>query len=337
MPTTLKTYGNIRDHLTNIHLAEEPHSESTPSELHSRYVPSKEEIIRIANLIEKKSGMRVSNNIKSGEISFEFRSVKDAAEIMLKERLAVLDAMSIEKPIHDALKSFLKDRYNKGKLFDKDTPAFFHTECSSVCIIPERFEKILKEGSVVSVREGLVKGNIKKNLFRENVSGEAVREVKKFLMLRTTTHELVHRVVEENNRHVGYAHLEGEANELKLLGRIAKAEVDEKDFAKSKILHHAIKANRLQMNTLHSYNEAIAYYIGFLVMCELGYSTQEKYQFERTKISEPEIAKVINFFEAVQSTTHQNPVAFTIRNPPQSMQEIENHKAYLRRTRGWKV
>jgi len=41
--------------------------------------------------------------------------------------------------------------------------------------------------------------------------------------------------------------------------------------------------------------------------------------------------------ESSTETTHQNPIAFTFHNPPESMQEIENHKAYLRRTRGWKV
>jgi hypothetical protein len=59
MPVTLKSNDSMRDHLTNFHLTDKPVGESTSSsDNYARYTPSKEEMTKIMELVENRTGLK---------------------------------------------------------------------------------------------------------------------------------------------------------------------------------------------------------------------------------------------------------------------------------------
>lgn len=336
MPVTLK-HENIREHIAHIHIWNKTSDESIPpAEKYARYIPSKEEISTIAKLIETFSGLKVNERMKKGDLKIEFVTMKELLEMTERDLLSLVDELDAPQAVRDALKTLIKE----DKADEKETKnkaGRFDVKRNTVFLVYDRIPKFVHDGSVNLVKKGVVDGEVKRSLrhfLRKTADKEAVKRTERFVILIWAAHEMMHRVCAENNPQVGYSDLTADSTKLKILAEVAK---NMRNPSKVKNLRIELKESERLGHILNVYDEAIAYRVSHLILRELGYEKESNYDLERILEISPELAKGIAFLEAIERTTHKNPVAFTIRKPPQNMQEIENYSAYLRRTRGWRV
>jgi hypothetical protein len=334
MPVTLKPNDSIREHILHLHKPDKSATESTAST--HKYMPSQEEIKKIAKLIEHLSGLKVNETMKKGELKIEFVTMKELLEMMERDKLSLVDELDAPQVIRDAIKIVIKKDKTDEKQ-TKDVGGRFDVKRNTIFLVHDHIEMLIRDGSVNLVKQGVVDGEVKRSLrhfLRKTADREAVKRTERFVVLLCTAHEMMHEISAENNPELGYSNWTKNSEQLRILSQAAK---NMHDPSKVKNLIIELRENERLHHILDIYDETIAYHIGHLVLCKLGYEKESTYNLKRAMDESPELAKGIAFLEAIERTTHKNPVAFTIHNPPQNMQEIEDHKLYLRRTRGWKV
>jgi predicted transport protein len=327
-----KPSDSIREHLTNIHLSEKTNLDYVTSSnfKYSKYVPTKEEVIQIAKLIEKVSGMKIDERFRKGDVKIELVTKEEAEKTVRADLYDILEGLHLEPRIHNNIyKNYIKN----SEVIDKGCNAYFNERHSTVYLIYDNTEKSVKESSVNLVEAGKIDGKIERHFFRKTVDQQTLEKIWRYFMLSITIHEVTHGISFKNNSELANVRLNGQAELLKIESEIQKSN----DPKRIRILDHSMKAKKRQVEAYMVYGEAIAHRTENLVMNELDYDKLSNLFLEVIKSNQSNIAAGLEFLEAVERTTHQNPVAFTIHDPPKSMLEIENHKVYLRRSRGWRV
>jgi hypothetical protein len=177
--------------------------------------------------------------------------------------------------------------------------------------------------------------------------------IERFYVLAGFIHELVHQTVAENNFKVVNARLEATAAMTKVISdidgvenkdpKIIKkffsqlsteyAKIEDVQGEDSEIMR-TLDSIRDRMFALTSYNEAVAYYTTRKVVGKLGLSHTSTRLFNFAKERNDLTTKGISFLETIERKTGKNPIAFTIHNPPLSMEEIKDANKYLARI-GW--
>jgi len=312
MQTTVKPPAGMgMKDLIKLHSADKSASESTSSSS-QKYVPSREEIKKIAKLIEKTTKMEVSELLKNGEGKVKSVS-KDVADKADHEEMQSIFKKFIRYP--EVLEQ-IRQKITNEISYGGNIPAFFSSPDNTVYLISDNFEQIVKK---YCENRGL------------NVDSEEGRRIEKFLTLFYFTHEHVHQTVKRNNPLVGNNREDALMEQAKIISEHLEDEhkTPEKEETAVKSLRSIVD----RMNALEAYNEGVTHYATDTIMCKLGYSELSAIQLRQLREDKkyvPIHSKGLRFVEAIQVKTHQNPIAFTINHPPLSMKYIENPDEYLK-------
>jgi hypothetical protein len=312
MPVAIKQ-DDVRKHVTRIGIFDGKEAAPTSPGKSILYKPTKEEMERIAHLIEKISGMKVDDRVKTFRV--EFVTVKQANEIrdnsLISEVTNPSEAVRFEKEV----------RRNKGDM--RHVLGFVFKKEGTVYLISDSFEESGRKKAVNSIRDGVIEGKLS-GIIRKRADENAVRTVEKVMSLYVVAHELTHEVLEKN------APVYASANSIAEVYRA----IDE--IVKSKGMHEREELTRETMKkldrlkTLYGYQEAVAYSVAYKVVHEMGYSSKMLHSISSIG-GEPEVMKGMNFLAEIDRITGKNPFALTFHNPPEKMSELENPDEYLNR------
>jgi len=330
MPVTfMPLQENIKEHLTNFHITDKPTGGFTsPSNKFAVYTPSKEETIKIANLIERHTGLKLDEKTRRGDLKISFISRDEAFKLSRDYHSSLLRELKLEQTAYD----YLFKRITKTLAEDyKTVNGYYHRLSGAIYLVNENLEGFIKDWSVGLIKRGVIAGKLE-GIFRKKPDEKALERTTKFAVLGTTTHESVHKTLNENNPMLERKTLVLAAQRWALSSKLP--EVNEKEGEK---IAKSILSLDSQINAIKIFDEAIAYFVEHRVMCDMGFSAESSLHFANLKKQRPDIAKGIAFFEEVEHIANKNPIPLVYKNLPVSMHEIENPKAYLRRTTGWRV
>jgi len=316
---------NIKDHIKNVPMSDQL-KEAPASEKYARYLPSKEEIIRIAELIERFSGMKVDEKVKRGEIEVKFISSRNLRKERLNDELSACDRMNLEPRIYNKVKHRIK---NVSGTPLQSRLAYFEPKNNTIYVLYDNFDKLIKEESLAYVKAGIIDGKIERHFFRKTADAKSTEEIEKFVVRDVLSHELTHQIFAGNNPQYQKTVLETDERAFKLFSETVKAEAN-KDYEKLKELSTEVESNNDHATALHIYREAIACSVTHNVMYELGFRIPADVRMARLP---PQYKKGISFLDEINRATGQNPITFTMHDPPQSMREIENPELYIRRVK----
>lgn len=299
--------GDIRDNLKNVPMSDQL---KEASEQYSKYLPSVEEIKKIARLIEKTTKMEVSKALKDGEIRIKVVPWEEA------ERAAHENAYAlIEKYIPDShLREGVRERVMRLTFFKKDTLGFFDPLDNSVDILADNLENTFK----LLCEELLIKADSPKG-----------RRLERYLFLSSAIHESIHQTINENNPAIRNAWWDAFIEGTKILQELAKGGLSSQE--KEKILARMSSADD-KKDAMRAYDEGVAHYTEHKIMCKLGYSdwAEDDLREVREQKERALHSAGTKFIQAIQVRTHQNPIEYTIKHPPTSMRYIENPDEYLK-------
>jgi hypothetical protein len=219
----------------------------------------------------------------------------------------------------------LKQEETKGFEPVKHAPSYFDPSDGAVYMITDNFEKIYRE----KCEEKMIDAN----------SAEGKR-FKKFLEFLYFAHEEIHKTIAEKNPAIRNSSSDRWAE----LAKVLEEHLDDENKTpeKEEKVVKSIESIRDKYDALDTCMEGIAHYAGYRVMCKLGYSSWASTEFGNIRNytgTEPETptykevmdaSKGIKFVEAIQTRTHENPIALIIEHPPTSMKYINNPDEYLK-------
>lgn len=336
MPVTfMPPKDNIRHNIFQMHGGNESRNETT-STSKDLYAPLKEEVRRIAKLIERFSEMEISEPLRKGEVKMNSVSREKAEGMFKKETLEVLEELNIKPFVREGLKKFILDL----DFYPSSALGFTLSSTGKGYLINENIEDALLDEFALPIR-------------LEN--SERMR-IERFYVLAGFVHELVHQTVAENNPRVTNARLEATADIAKVISSVEGVENKDPEIIKkffsqlsteyAKIedvqgedseIMRTLDSIRDRMFALTSYNEAVAYYTTRKVLGKLGLSHTSTRLLNFVKERNDLTTKGIVFLETIERKTGKNPISFTIHNPPWSMEEIEDSNKYLESVRERKV
>jgi len=332
MPVTfMPPKDNIRRNIFQMHGGNESRNETT-STSKDLYAPLKEEVRRIAKLIEKFSEMEISEPLRKGEVKMNSVSREKAEKMLKGETLELLEKIDIKPFVREGLKKFCRD----SDFYPSFALGFTLSSTGKGYIIKENIEDALLNEFAVPIK----------------LENSDKMRIERFYVLGGFVHELVHQIVAENNPRVSNARLEATADIAKVISSIEGVENKDPEIIKiffsqlsteyAKIedvqgedseIMRTLDSIRDRMFALTSYNESVAYYTTRKVVGKLGLSHTSTRLLNFAKERDDLTGKGIIFLETIERKTGKNPIAFTIHNPPRSMEEIEDPNKYLERAR----
>jgi len=318
MQTTFKHSGNIsmKDIVLRMH-GEDEHTDKATSNPAQISLPSKEETKKIAKFIERASGMEIRDTIKKDGVRVEFVSREKATMISQEETYKIFEKF-IDSP---AALQQLRKKISEDVFHGENVPAFFSPSDNTIYFITETTEEKIK------------KRCDSKGVERDSPEGKSIE---RFFILHSFVHEIIHQTIKENYPSVGNWHLNTVAEDAKMV--LASLEPQNQSQEKQEDFAKLIKEIGAKKKLMHAYNEGIAYRAGYEVLCQLHYSSSAAKEYKKAREDEKhyeDIPKGIKFLEAIERKTGgQNPITFTTKNPPQSMEELKDANKYLARI-GW--
>jgi len=301
----------IADQLEEVHAGEK----------HTKYMPSREEIKKIARLVEKVTKMKVSENLKEG---------KGIVKIVNREQAEIIDKgqsyLTLEKFVHDPLlREMLKKRIDDAYLLNQSRPAFFNPANDGVYLIAENFEFLLRNQC---------------EEFGLKPDSPEGRRLERYLILHYFIHEHIHQTVKRNNPRVGDSQEDAMKAQAKLASEYLADALKTPEKEKNMLKAMALITDR--MDAMESYDEGVAHYATHKVLCKLGFSKWASWTLRTFREDTKHIlhSEGIKFIEAVQiktSKTNTNPIEFTIGHPPTSMRHIELPDEYLKDREAGKI
>jgi hypothetical protein len=151
------------------------------------------------------------------------------------------------------------------------------------------------------------------------------KRIEKFINVGFFIHESIHKTIDENYPLVGDFDSNGFTEQAKTIAEFLKT--GSKDEGP---LNKSLDLIGDTMRVLKAYNEGISYYAGHKIMCKMGYLSNALKLLESVKKTYPDIAKGIAFLGYIERKTGENPITYTIKHPPQSMEQIEHPDQYLK-------
>jgi hypothetical protein len=306
--------------LFRLHGADKSYGEAVSSQS-QKYLPSKEEIKKIAWHIEKIMKVKVSDALINGEEGTKVILVQDL-EKLLDGRVNQRLERFARYPL---VVEQLKQEETKGFEPVKHAPSYFDPSDGAVYMITDNFEKIYRE----KCEEKMIDAN----------SAEGKR-FEGFLKALYFTHEEIHKTIAEKSPAIRNSSSDRWAELAKVLEK--HLDDENKTPEKEEKVVKSIESIRDKYDALDTCMEGIAHYAGHKVMCKLGYPSWASTEFGNIRNytgTEPETpaykevmdaSKGIKFVEAIQIRTHENPIALIIEHPPTSMKYINNPGEYLK-------
>jgi Asp-tRNA(Asn)/Glu-tRNA(Gln) amidotransferase C subunit len=295
---------SIRDNLQDIPMSNQL-KEVSASEKYAKYLPSKEEIKRIATYIEKTTKMKVSEAFKNGEGTIKIVRSAEANKMEQEELYSILKKLVPNPYILEQLRPIVMARM----FYSENVPAFFSASDNSVYLISDNFDQIIKK---YCENRGL------------KMNSKGGRKIEEFLTLFYFIHENIHQTVKENNPIVGNKREDA----LKEHAKLVSDHSPEKEESAVKQLDSITD----RMDALEAYDEGVTHYATHKIMCKLGYAPQAETQIRQLREDKKHVplhSKGLRFIEAIQVKTHQNPIEYTIKHPPLTMRHIEHPDEYL--------
>lgn len=312
MPMTIKQ-DDLREHVTRIRILDDKEAAPASSGKSILYKPTKEEMEQIAHLIEKISGMKVDDRVKTFRV--EFVTAKQAKEIrdnsLLSEVTNPREAVLFEGEV----------RRNKGDM--RHAPGFVFKKEGTVYLISDSFEESGRKKAVRSIRNGAIEGKLS-GIIRKRADENAVRTVEKVMSFYVVAHELTHEVLEKN------APVYASANSIAEVYRAIDEIVKIKGMHEREKLIRETSKKLDRLWALHGYQEAVAYSVAYKVVREMGYSPEIMHSLSSIA-GESEVMKGMKFLAEIDRITGKNPFELTFHNPPEKMSELENPVEYLNR------
>lgn len=318
-----KAEGSMRDNLQNTPTADQLKEVST-GEKYAKHLPSKEEIKKIAWHIEKIMKVKVSDTLRNGEEGTKTILAQDL-EKLLDGRVDQRLERFARYPL---VVEQLKQEETKGFEAVKHAPSYFDPSDGAVYMVTDNFERIHGEKMI-------------------DANSAEGKRFKKFLESLYFAHEEIHKTIAEKNPAIRNSHSDRWAELAKVLEEYLDDE--NKTPEKEEKAVKSIESIRDKYDALDTCMEGIAHYAGYRVMCKLGYSGWAGTEFGNIRNyagTEPETptyrevmdaSKGIKFVEAIQTRTHENPIALIIEHPPTSMKYINNPDEYLKAREEGKV
>jgi len=312
----------IKD-LVRLHGADKSYGETTSSSS-QLYTPYKEEIITVARLIEKFSGMKVGENFKKGEIKVKFASSKEVTKVAQEELYK-----TVEKFIHDphVLVQVRQMLRNGALIGEADSHG---TRAGGVFIESQNTAYVIKDSIEEGVKEQCEIRSVK-------LESEEGRKIKRFFTLSPIVHEAIHQIIKQNNPLIGNRWANGSTEIVKIYAGYVGIPIDG-EIAKD--IKAKVQRVRDKSDALQAVDEGIAHYITCKVTSKLGFSHSAMRQLQMRKEDKDNriTAKGINFVEAIERKTRgENPVAIIINHPPQTMRYIDHPDEYLKDLKEGKI
>jgi hypothetical protein len=303
--------GDIRDNLKNVPMSDQLKEASGQ---YSKYMPSAEEIKKIAKLIEKTTKMEVSQALKDGKVGIKFVTREEAARIQREEALTL-----VEKYVQTPQ---LREKVIKGVMeynFVSNTMlSFFDSIDNSLGIVVDNFEGSFKR----QCEERLIEPDGPKGI-----------RFRKFMLLDSVTHEFIHNTIKENSPSVGNARLNALIEMTKIISENVKDGQSVQIGGEPAIRLLLVKDRSDAMLT---YNEGVTSYATHKITSKLGYADLADRWLRGGREEGSIYSDGIKFLEAVQVETaknNTNPIELTIKHPPTSMMHIKNPEEYLKDVR----
>jgi len=323
MQITARQPDSIREHLLNMHMKDES-SLGFSSGKYSEYMPSAEEITKIEELVKKHTGLKF-HTANSGIL---FTTSEEGIKRVRECNCSLLKELKLEK---DAFDFVLKGAMEAELKNYKAAPACYHPPDGRIYCIPKNLEREIWNLSVHFVEAGVIPGKLH-GIFKKEADEEAVGRAAKFAASNVIGHESTHRILHENNMALDREKIRLRLQAFRLTSKIVKADKKEGD--------EILKSLRQVTNKIDAFtgfDEAVAYSVAYRVTCDLKFEKEASFYIKWVKLQSPKIAKGIAFLDEIENKAGRNPIPLIYRNLPESMHELENPKAYLRRTTGWRV
>jgi len=325
MPVTLKSNDSLRDHLTNFHLTDKAVGESaSSSDNYARYTPSKEQMTKIMELVENRTGLKFGKR----DLRFFFITREEATKLATDEFSSILAELRLDK---NTFNSLLKEVMNTELKNYKISPGHYSRLTKRVYCMPENLEMAVKRRSVEFVQAGVIQGKLH-GILRKEADERALSRTTEFEVANTLAHEYAHKILHENNLVVDKEALRLRLQLYRLASKLKGA--DKKEEEK---IFKSIKQINKNIDAIDVFDEAVAYLVEYRVMRDLGFDKEVSFYLKNLMLQNLDIAKGIAFLEQIESIANRNPIPLIYKNLPESMLEIENPRAYLRRTTGWRV
>jgi hypothetical protein len=228
--------------------------------------------------------------------------------------------------------SLLKELVNAESKNYEISPGCYNRLTGRVHCMPKNLEAAVKRRSVEFVQAGVIQGKLH-GILRKEADERALSRTTEFEVANTIAHEYTHKILHENN-------LAGDKEALRLRVQLyklaSKLKGADKKEEEEKIFKSIKRINK-NIDAIDIFDEAVAYLVGYRVMQDLGFGKEVSFYLKYLKLQNSDIAKGIAFLEQIEGIAKRNPIPLIYRNLPESMHEIENPRAYLKRTTGWRV
>lgn len=324
MQATAKLPESIREHISNMHITDKPSSQSSSFSRYEKYLPSEKELTKIEELVKIRTGLK----LQRGDSKIFLITREGARELSAEYYSSLLTELKLDKKTFDFI---LKQVLAVESRNSKTAPGYYHPPNGRIYCIPENLEKEIRDWSVGLVKLGIIQGKLH-GIFRKEADAGALSRATKFIGFNVVAHESTHKALHQNNLAIDREDLKLRLQMYELGSKIHGA--DEKEGKK---LLKSLEQFRKKIDTIKTFDEAVAYSVACRVMQDLGFDKEALHYMKCIKISDPNIAVGIAFFEEIESIARRNPIPLIYKNLPESMHEIENPRAYLRRTTGWRV
>lgn len=275
---------------------------------YAKYLPSKEEIVTIANLIERITGMEVDEQLKKGKAKIRVVTGEQVSKINEEEMRSAMGKSINPKVLEKFEQHYAEDRLKRGD----NSRAFFSHSKDTLFLIGDAIEKGVKNLCEM------------KSIKPDSPEG---RRIERYLVLSASAHELVHRTTGKNSPQIRReAGFEGIADGVKILSEFE--DIKNKDPKRAAILTRSSGQHLNRMYTMQICDEGISYYAERKIMCELGYAdwAEAEFRIMRSSLRNDDTYKQFRIamvlLDHVEEKIKANPVAFLIRNPPKSLEEI---------------
>jgi len=276
---------------------------------YAKYMPSKAEIATIANLIERITGMEVDDRLKNGKVKVRLVTADEGLKIRLEELRSAL-----RESINPKFLEKIEQRYAEAELkTGRDATAFFSQSKDTIFLIGDAIEQKVKE---LCETESI------------GPDSPVGRRIEKYAVLSACAHELAHKVTDKNSpeirKTVGF---KGMAEESRILWEMAT--IKDKDPERFATLDDRLNQYLNRTHAMNICDEGISYYIERKVMCELGYADWVEAHLMMAVMSitntdrDKRLLTSMVLLDTIEKKIQGNPVAFIIRNPPNSLEEID--------------